>query len=211
MIFKLGVPFSGVVIADSADKLVFIKFKLNCPAGACVYLVVTASGKLRAAGQIDFIHAFVGAEGPALKARHMSVTGKIEHSIIFCENAAKPFAVILGIIPRKMSADKCGLSICRGFGKSAVKELILLIAYRKFADAQLLGSESDEIITVDEEDAYTFGRLLGNKEGILVGITSGAAMYAAVQVAKRPEYAGKNIVTLLPDTGDRYLSTPMFE
>lgn len=69
----------------------------------------------------------------------------------------------------------------------------------------------DEIIAVDEEEAYKYGRMMGDKEGILVGITSGAALYAAVQVAKRPEMKGKNIVALLPDTGDRYLSTPMFE
>ncbi|MBE6619006.1 MAG: cysteine synthase A [Ruminococcaceae bacterium] len=69
----------------------------------------------------------------------------------------------------------------------------------------------DEIITVSDEDALTFGREIGKSEGILVGISSGAAVYAAVELAKRTENAGKNIVVLLPDTGDRYLSTDMFK
>lgn len=68
----------------------------------------------------------------------------------------------------------------------------------------------DEIIAVENEDAFATGRTLARKEGLLVGISSGAAVYAASQLAKRPENKGKNIVVLLPDTGDRYLSTPMF-
>ena len=68
----------------------------------------------------------------------------------------------------------------------------------------------DEIIPVTDEDAYKTGRLIGRTEGVLVGISSGAALWAAIQVAKRPENKGKTIVVLLPDTGDRYLSTPMF-
>ena len=68
----------------------------------------------------------------------------------------------------------------------------------------------DEIIAVENEDAFAVGRLIGHKEGVLVGISSGAAVWAAIQLAKRPENAGKNIVVLLPDTGDRYLSTPLF-
>ena len=69
----------------------------------------------------------------------------------------------------------------------------------------------DEIIPVTEEDAYAAGRQIGRTEGVLVGISSGAALWAAIQVAKRPENQGKKIVVLLPDTGDRYLSTPMFQ
>jgi len=69
----------------------------------------------------------------------------------------------------------------------------------------------DEIIAVSNEDAFETGKLVGKKEGFLVGISSGAALWAAVQLAKREEFAGKNIVVLLPDTGDRYLSTPLFE
>ena len=68
----------------------------------------------------------------------------------------------------------------------------------------------DEIIPVENEDAFATGNLVGRSEGVLVGISSGAALWAAIEVAKRPENAGKNIVVLLPDTGDRYLSTPLF-
>lgn len=69
----------------------------------------------------------------------------------------------------------------------------------------------DEIITVTNEDAFATGKLIGKKEGVLVGISSGAAVWAAIQLAKRPENKDKNIVILLPDTGDRYLSTPLFQ
>ena len=68
----------------------------------------------------------------------------------------------------------------------------------------------DEIIPVSNEDAFETGRLIGRKEGVLVGISSGAAAFAAIELAKRPENEGKTIVVLLPDTGDRYLSTPLF-
>ena len=68
----------------------------------------------------------------------------------------------------------------------------------------------DEIIPVANEDAFATGRLIGRREGVLVGISSGAAAWAAIELAKRPENAGKTIVVLLPDTGDRYLSTPLF-
>lgn len=69
----------------------------------------------------------------------------------------------------------------------------------------------DEIITVSNDAAFETGRLMGRKEGVLVGISSGAALWAAIELAKKPENAGKNIVVLLPDTGDRYLSTPLFQ
>ena len=69
----------------------------------------------------------------------------------------------------------------------------------------------DEIITVTDEDAYELGRQLGRREGLLAGISSGAALWAAIQVAQRPESKGKTIVVLLPDTGERYLSTPMYQ
>ena len=69
----------------------------------------------------------------------------------------------------------------------------------------------DEVVTVTTEEAFAAGRLIGKREGVLVGISSGAALHAAILLARRPENAGKTIVALLPDTGDRYLSTPMFE
>ena len=69
----------------------------------------------------------------------------------------------------------------------------------------------DEVIPVADEDAFATGREIGQSEGVLVGISSGAAVWAAIQLAQRPEYAGKTIVILLPDTGDRYLSTPLFQ
>ena len=79
-----------------------------------------------------------------------------------------------------------------------------------FVPATLDTEIYDEVLTVTEEEAYEAGRLIARNEGLLVGISSGAALHAALEVAKRPENAGKNIVVLLPDTGDRYLSTPMF-
>ena len=79
-----------------------------------------------------------------------------------------------------------------------------------FVPATLDQDIYDEVLTVTEEEAYEAGRLIARNEGLLAGISSGAALHAALEVAKRPENAGKNIVVLLPDTGDRYLSTPMF-
>ena len=79
-----------------------------------------------------------------------------------------------------------------------------------FVPATLDKDIYDEVLTATEEEAYEAGRLIARNEGLLVGISSGAALHAALEVAKRPENAGKNIVVLLPDTGDRYLSTPMF-
>lgn len=76
---------------------------------------------------------------------------------------------------------------------------------------QVLDTEIyEEIITVSDEDAFAAGRLIAAKEGVLVGISSGAALHAAVTLAKRPENEGKTIAVLLPDTGERYLSTPLF-
>ena len=79
-----------------------------------------------------------------------------------------------------------------------------------FVPAALDTGIYDEIMTVTTQQAYETGRLLGRREGVLVGISSGAALWAALELAKRPEYEGKTIVVLLPDTGDRYLSTPLF-
>ena len=80
-----------------------------------------------------------------------------------------------------------------------------------FVPAVLDRSVIDRIVTVTEEQAYAAARALGKQEGLLVGISSGAALHAALEIAKQPENKGKTIVVLLPDTGERYLSTPMFE
>ena len=96
-----------------------------------------------------------------------------------------------------LSAGKAGAHKIQGIGAGFVPEVLDTAVY-------------DEIIPVSNEDAFTAGRLIGRSEGVLVGISSGAAVHAAVELAKRPENAGKTIVVLLPDTGDRYLSTPLF-
>ena len=77
-------------------------------------------------------------------------------------------------------------------------------------DISLTDRVTGEVFPVENEDAFTVGKLIAKHEGILVGISSGAALYAAIQLAKRPENKGKTIVALLPDSGDRYYSTPLF-
>lgn len=96
-----------------------------------------------------------------------------------------------------LSTGKGGAHKIQGIGAGFVPDVLDTKVY-------------DEIIAVENDDAFATGRLIGHKEGVLVGISSGAAVWAAIQLAKRPENAGKNIVVLLPDTGDRYLSTPLF-
>ena len=96
-----------------------------------------------------------------------------------------------------LSKGTAGSHKIQGIGAGFVPEVLNTAVY-------------DEIIAVENEDAFAAGRLVGRKEGVLVGISSGAAIWAAIQLAKRPENKGKTIVALLPDTGDRYLSTPLF-
>lgn len=96
-----------------------------------------------------------------------------------------------------LSGGKAGAHGLQGIGAGFIPEALDTSVY-------------DEVITASVADAYEFGRMMGRTEGVLVGISSGAALWAAVQVAKREESRGKTIVVLLPDTGDRYLSTPMF-
>lgn len=97
-----------------------------------------------------------------------------------------------------LSEGKAGAHKIQGIGAGFIPETLNTEIY-------------DEIITVSHDDAFDFGKAAARTEGILVGISSGAALWAAVQLAKRPENAGKTIVALLPDSGERYLSTPMFE
>ena len=111
-----------------------------------------------------------------------------------------PNIKIVGVEPSAsavLSGGAAGPHGLQGIGAGFIPEVLDTSVY-------------DEIIPVTNEAAYAAGRELGRKEGILVGISSGAALWAAEELAKRPENAGKNIVVLLPDTGDRYLSTPMF-
>ncbi len=96
-----------------------------------------------------------------------------------------------------LSKGTAGAHKIQGIGAGFVPEVLNTAVY-------------DEIIAVENEDAFAAGKLVGRKEGVLVGISSGAAVWAAIQLAKRPENKGKTIVALLPDTGDRYLSTPLF-
>jgi cysteine synthase A len=97
-----------------------------------------------------------------------------------------------------LSEGRSGPHKIQGIGAGFIPEVLNTSVY-------------DEVIRVENEDAFKTGRLIAQTEGILVGISSGAATWAAIQLAKRPENAGKTIVVLLPDTGDRYLSTPMFD
>ena len=112
----------------------------------------------------------------------------------------KPSVQVIGVEPENsplLTKGWAGVHGLQGIGANFVPEVL---------NREIL----DEVIAVTETDAYEIGREIGRTEGVLVGISSGAAAWAAIQVAKRPENAGKTIVVLLPDTGDRYLSTPMF-
>ena len=113
----------------------------------------------------------------------------------------KPQVHIVGIEPDTsavLSGEKPGAHGLQGIGAGFVPKALDTTVY-------------DEILTVTTNEAYAAGRTLARTEGVLVGITSGAALHAAAVLAKRPENAGKVIVALLPDTGERYLSTPMFD
>jgi len=138
-------------------------------------------------GEVDFFVAGVGTGG--------TVTGVGEYL-----KSVKPDVKVVAVEPATsavLSTGVAGAHKIQGIGAGFVPDVLNTGVY-------------DEIIAVQNEDAFAVGKLIGKKEGVLVGISSGAALYAAIEVAKRPENAGKTVVVLLPDTGDRYLSTPLF-
>ena len=138
-------------------------------------------------GKVDIFVAGVGTGGTVtgvgeyLKSRNPNV------KVVAVEPAASPV----------LSKGVAGAHKIQGIGAGFVPDVLDTKIY-------------DEIIPVENDDAFATGKLVGKKEGVLVGISSGAALWAAIQLAKRPENQGKTIVALLPDTGDRYLSTPLF-
>ena len=138
-------------------------------------------------GNVDIFVAGVGTGG--------TVTGVGEYLKSQCQKV-KVVAVEPATSP-VLSEGHAGPHKIQGIGAGFVPDVLNTKVY-------------DEIIPVSNEDAFATGRLIGHKEGVLVGISSGAAVWAAIELAKRPENKGKTIVVLLPDTGDRYLSTPLF-
>ena len=138
-------------------------------------------------GNVDIFVAGVGTGG--------TVTGVGEYLKSQC-----PKVKVVAVEPETspvLSEGHAGPHKIQGIGAGFVPDVLNTKVY-------------DEIIPVSNEDAFATGRLIGHKEGVLVGISSGAAVWAAIELAKRPENKGKTIVVLLPDTGDRYLSTPLF-
>ena len=138
-------------------------------------------------GNVDIFVAGVGTGG--------TVTGVGEYLKSQC-----PKVKVVAVEPATspvLSKGHAGPHKIQGIGAGFVPDVLNTKVY-------------DEIIPVSNEDAFATGRLIGHKEGVLVGISSGAAVWAAIELAKRPENKGKTIVVLLPDTGDRYLSTPLF-
>ena len=139
-------------------------------------------------GKVDIFVATVGTGG--------TITGTGEYL-----KSMNPNVQVIGVEPASspvLSGGQAGAHAIQGIGAGFVPEVLNTKIY-------------DEIITVENEDAFMEGGRFAKTEGVLVGISSGAALKAAVEVAKRPENAGKNIVVLLPDSGDRYLSTPLFQ
>ncbi len=138
-------------------------------------------------GQVDIFVAGVGTGG--------TVTGVGEY--LKSKNADVKVVAVEPASSAVLSTGVAGAHKIQGIGAGFVPQVLNTSVY-------------DEIIAVENDDAFATGKLIGQKEGVLVGISSGAAAWAAIELAKRPENEGKTIVVLLPDTGDRYLSTPLF-
>lgn len=138
-------------------------------------------------GKVDIFVAGVGTGGTVTGVGEYLKSQNSNIQVIAVEPASSPM----------LSEGKAGAHKIQGIGAGFVPDVLNTNIY-------------DRVITVDEEDAFRVGRMIGQKEGVLVGISSGAAAHAAIELAKLPENEGKNIVVLLPDTGDRYLSTPLF-
>lgn len=138
-------------------------------------------------GTVDFFVAGVGTGGTITGTGSYLKSKKPQVQIVAVEPSDSPV----------LSQGKAGAHKLQGIGAGFIPEILDTDVY-------------DEIITVTSKDAFETGRLLGKREGVLVGISSGAALWAAIEVAKRPENEGKTVVVLLPDTGDRYLSTEMY-
>lgn len=138
-------------------------------------------------GNVDIFVAGVGTGGTVTGVGEYLKSQKSDVTVVAVEPASSPV----------LSTGVAGAHKIQGIGAGFVPAVLNTAVY-------------DEIITVENDDAFATGRLIGKSEGVLVGISSGAAVWAAVQLAKRPENEGKTIVVLLPDTGDRYLSTPLF-
>lgn len=138
-------------------------------------------------GAVDFFVAGVGTGGTITGTGSYLKSKKPQVQIVAVEPSDSPV----------LSQGKAGAHKLQGIGAGFIPEILDTTVY-------------DEVIPVTSEDAFETGRMLGKREGVLVGISSGAALWAAIEVAKRPENEGKTVVVLLPDTGDRYLSTEMY-